>query len=266
MARQDSPFKDVRVRQALNYCIDREGLVALLNGTAEPSVGWLKPNDPDFGNPESIATRSIPPRARRCWPRRATRRQKPLVVQGMISTSGSGQMLPLPMNEFLQENLEGGLRRRRRVRGGRVAGAAERRPRHARRPQLQGAMALNVSSPSIRCRRDGRYFPSANFSPNGFNFEQWKDDEFEDALKTIVGGDRSKAISSRISQGARAARRQPALALHRPRPQSARDEQEGQRVRLAAIVVRRSDAGQPAIAGRVGDAAYRERSRLIHLP
>jgi len=23
-----------------------------------------------------------------------------------------------------------------------------------------------------------RYFLAANFSPNGFNFEQWKDDEF----------------------------------------------------------------------------------------
>jgi len=27
------------------------GLVSLLNGTAEPSVGWLKPSDPAFGTP-----------------------------------------------------------------------------------------------------------------------------------------------------------------------------------------------------------------------
>jgi ABC-type transport system substrate-binding protein len=46
MAAKDSPLKDVRVRQALNYCIDRSAIVALLNGTAEPSVGWLKPSDP----------------------------------------------------------------------------------------------------------------------------------------------------------------------------------------------------------------------------
>ena len=32
-----SPFRDIRVRQALNYCVDRAGLVQLLNGTAEPS-------------------------------------------------------------------------------------------------------------------------------------------------------------------------------------------------------------------------------------
>jgi peptide/nickel transport system substrate-binding protein len=30
-----------------------------------------------------------------------------------------------------------------------------------------------------------RYFSSANFAPNGFNFEQWKDDLFDQALKSI---------------------------------------------------------------------------------
>ena len=49
MSATGSPLKDVRVRQGLNYCVDRAGLVSLLNNTAEPSVGWLKPNDPAFG-------------------------------------------------------------------------------------------------------------------------------------------------------------------------------------------------------------------------
>ena len=44
------------MRQALNYCIDRDAIVTLLNGTAEPSVGWLKPNDPAFGKPENRYT------------------------------------------------------------------------------------------------------------------------------------------------------------------------------------------------------------------
>jgi peptide/nickel transport system substrate-binding protein len=70
----NSPFKDVRGRQALNYCIDREGLVSLLNGTAERSVDWLKSSDPDFGAPPT-ATSSIRRRARRCLRRPATRRQ-----------------------------------------------------------------------------------------------------------------------------------------------------------------------------------------------
>ena len=51
--RQAAPSADVRVRQALNYCIDRDGMVALLNGTAEPSVGFFKANDPNFGEPQN---------------------------------------------------------------------------------------------------------------------------------------------------------------------------------------------------------------------
>jgi ABC-type transport system substrate-binding protein len=31
-----------------------------------------------------------------------------------------------------------------------------------------------------------RYFSSAYFSPNGFNFEQWKDDEFDAALAKLA--------------------------------------------------------------------------------
>src|SRR5260370_42662335 len=31
-----------------------------------------------------------------------------------------------------------------------------------------------------------RYFSSANFSPNGFNFEQWKDDKFDAALAQLA--------------------------------------------------------------------------------
>jgi ABC-type transport system substrate-binding protein len=30
-----------------------------------------------------------------------------------------------------------------------------------------------------------RYFSSANFAPNGFNFEQWKDDKFDAALAEL---------------------------------------------------------------------------------
>ena len=53
-------------------------------------------------------------------------------------------------------------------------------------PTLHGAMALNVSSPSSDVGIMARYFSSANFSPNGFNFEQWKDDKFDAALATLA--------------------------------------------------------------------------------
>ena len=51
LGKPDAPWGDVRVRRALNYCINRDGLVSLLNGLAEPSVGIFKPSDPYFGRP-----------------------------------------------------------------------------------------------------------------------------------------------------------------------------------------------------------------------
>ena len=66
----------------------------------------------------------------------ATKKPK---IKIAISTSGSGQMLPLPMNEYVQENLERG-RLRRRVRGhgveraGQLLVPAGDRPRPRPRP------------------------------------------------------------------------------------------------------------------------------------
>jgi ABC-type transport system substrate-binding protein len=106
-----SPFKDVRVRQALNYCIDRDGLVTLLNGTAEPSVGWLKPKDAGFGKPANRYGFD-PAKGKALLAEAGYTAAKPLSFKVMISTSGSGQMLPLPMNEYLQDAGRPGAARR----------------------------------------------------------------------------------------------------------------------------------------------------------
>jgi peptide/nickel transport system substrate-binding protein len=191
----NSPFKDVRVRQALNYCIDREGLVSLLSGTAEPSTGWLKTSDPDFGAPVN-RYKFDPAKGKALLAEAGYTAAKPLSFKAMISNSGSGQMLPLPMNEFLQQNLKEacGVNVEFDVVEWQVLLTAARATPDA--PSLQGAMALNISSPSSDVGVMARYFSSANFSPNGFNFEQWKDDEFDDALKTIGESTDPKAISA----------------------------------------------------------------------
>jgi ABC-type transport system substrate-binding protein len=87
MAAKNSPLADVRVRQALNYCIDRSAIVTLLNGTAEPSVGWLKPNDPAFGKPENRYTFD-PAKAKKLLAEAGFTDKKPLSFKVMISTSG----------------------------------------------------------------------------------------------------------------------------------------------------------------------------------
>jgi peptide/nickel transport system substrate-binding protein len=181
----NSPFKDVRVRQALNYCVDRSGLVELLNGTAEPSIGWLKPKDVGFGSPENRYGFD-PAKGKALLAQAGYSAAKPLSFKVMISASGSGQMLPLPMNEYLQENLKRacGVNVEFDVVDWNVLFNAGRLTRDA--PALHGAMALNFSSPSSDVGIMARFFLSAYFTPNGFNFEHWKDEQFEAALAKLA--------------------------------------------------------------------------------
>jgi peptide/nickel transport system substrate-binding protein len=180
-----SPFKDVRVRQALNYCVDRAALVTLLSGTAEPSAGWLKASDPNFGSPENHYTFD-PAKGKKLLAEAGFTADKPLAFKAMISTSGSGQMSPLPMNEFIQQNLKEacGVDVTFDVVEWQILLNAARATPDS--PNLKGAMVINVSSPSSDVGIMARYFSSANFSPNGFNFEQWKDDAFDGALTTLA--------------------------------------------------------------------------------
>lgn len=184
MAAKDSPLKDVRVRQALNYCIDRNAIVALLNGTAEPSVGWLKPSDPAFGNPEHRYSFD-PAKGKKLLAEAGYDAKKPLSFKVMISTSGSGQMLPLPMNEALQENLKQACNVDVKVEAVEWQVLLNVLRSTPDAPQLNGAMALNVSSPSSDAGAMYRYFAKVNFTPNGFNFEQWVDDQFEEAFAKL---------------------------------------------------------------------------------
>src|SRR6202008_262627 len=183
----------VRVRQGLNYCVDRAGLGSLLNNTAEPSVGWLKPTDAGFGKPEHRSS-SDPAKAKALLAEAGYTAARPLALKIMISTSGSGQMLPLAMNEFLQENMKaaGGVQIEFDVVEGPILLNAARLTPDA--PNLRGANAINVSSPSSDVGIMARYFSSANFSPNGFNFEQWKDDVFDAALAALAESTDPKVI------------------------------------------------------------------------
>ncbi len=191
----NSPVADVRVRQALNYCIDREGLVSLLAGTAEPSVGWLKASDPNFGHPANHY-KLDPAKGKALLAEAGFTAAKPLTFKAMISPSGSGQMLPMPMNEFLQQSLKENCNvdvSFEVVEWNTLLGAARYVPDS---PNLKGSMVINVSSPSSDVSVMSRYFTSANFSPAGFNFEHWKDDEFESALAKLESATDPTEISA----------------------------------------------------------------------
>jgi ABC-type transport system substrate-binding protein len=101
--RPDSPFRDVRVRQALNYAVDREGLVTLLNGAAEPAKGYWKPSDPRFGHPKNDY-RFDPEKAKSLLVEAGYRPGELVKARLLVAPAGSGQMLAMPMNELLQQS------------------------------------------------------------------------------------------------------------------------------------------------------------------
>jgi ABC-type transport system substrate-binding protein len=99
-----SPLSDVRVRRAVNLAIDREGLRTLLGGLMQPAVGTVAPTHPWWGNP-SFNIRTDKAEARRLLAEAGYGPQRPLTIKVQISASGSGQMQPLSMNEFIQQDL-----------------------------------------------------------------------------------------------------------------------------------------------------------------
>jgi ABC-type transport system substrate-binding protein len=102
---QGSPLADVRVRRALNLAVDREGMKQLLGGFMVPAVGTVQPGHPWWGNP-SFQIRTDKAEARRLLAEAGYTAQRPLALKVQISASGSGQMQPLQMNEFIQQELK----------------------------------------------------------------------------------------------------------------------------------------------------------------
>jgi peptide/nickel transport system substrate-binding protein len=97
------PFDDIKVRQALNYAIDRESLSDnILQGTGQPLVQAAP--EANFGYRAETDTYDYDPE-----------KAKALLAEAgypdgfsfslSIPTSGSGNMLPIPMNEALQSDL-----------------------------------------------------------------------------------------------------------------------------------------------------------------
>jgi peptide/nickel transport system substrate-binding protein len=100
-----SPWTDIRLRKALNLAIDREGVVGLMNGLAKPAKGQVDPSSPWFGKP-SFELKHDVAAARKLVEEAGYSRQKPLKATFIIAQGGTGQMLSLPMNEFLQQSFK----------------------------------------------------------------------------------------------------------------------------------------------------------------
>lgn len=98
---EGSPWRDLRLRRAMNLAINRDEVVQLMNGLAKPAVGMVDPSSPWFGNP-SFQIKHDPEEARRLVQAAGFSTRNPLRTKFLIATGGSGQMLSLPINEYCQ--------------------------------------------------------------------------------------------------------------------------------------------------------------------
>ena len=99
-----SPWTDIRVRKAANLAIDRDGVVKLMNGLATPAVGQLDATSPWFGKPTFKLKYDVAA-ARALMTAAGYSQAKPLKAKIIIAQGGTGQMLSLPMNEYVQQSL-----------------------------------------------------------------------------------------------------------------------------------------------------------------
>ena len=102
---EGSPWLDKRVRHAANLCVNRGELKELLGGMMGEPKGTVPPGHPWWGNP-SFDIKYDPAAGKKLMSEAGHSAAKPLKVKVQISASGSGQMQPIPMNEFVQQNLK----------------------------------------------------------------------------------------------------------------------------------------------------------------
>ncbi|WP_304616335.1 ABC transporter substrate-binding protein [Paracoccus sp. (in: a-proteobacteria)] len=101
---EGSPWLDKRVRHAANLCFDREELQILLGGYMGIPKGTVTPDHPWWGNP-SFDIRYDPEEGQRLMTEAGYSADNPVRIKVQTSASGSGQMQPIPMNEYLQQAL-----------------------------------------------------------------------------------------------------------------------------------------------------------------
>ena len=102
---EGSPWLDKRVRHAANLCINGGELKELLGGLMEVPKGTVPPGHPWWGNPK-FDIKYDPDAARKLMQEAGFSASKPLKVKIQTSASGSGQMQPIPMNEYAQQSLK----------------------------------------------------------------------------------------------------------------------------------------------------------------
>jgi peptide/nickel transport system substrate-binding protein len=97
------PFDDVRVRQAVNYAINRDAITKdILQGTGRSALQYAPKGDPGY-NPALDTYSYDPAKAKQLLADAGY--ANGVTIDVVFPPSGSGNMVPVPMNEAMQRDL-----------------------------------------------------------------------------------------------------------------------------------------------------------------
>lgn len=101
-----APLNNLKVREALNYAINRNATVAVINGTGLPASQYVPPGNPFF-IPDDPGYSYDPAKAKQLLEEAGYGPgKKALNLQMAYPPNGSGNMFPEPMMEELQSNFK----------------------------------------------------------------------------------------------------------------------------------------------------------------
>ncbi|MEM7671054.1 MAG: ABC transporter substrate-binding protein, partial [Pseudomonadota bacterium] len=181
---EGSPWNDERIRKAANLAIDRPGIVQLLGGYGVEAQGHVVPGNAWYGTP-SFEIKTDLEAAKALMAEAGYSPENPVSVKMTISASGSGQMLPLQMNEYIQQNLaEIGIQVEFDVVEWQALLDIWRAG--AKSPQANGTHGVNVSyTTQDPYSSFTRFLRSDLAAPNGVNFGYYSDPEMDALLQEV---------------------------------------------------------------------------------
>ncbi|MEM7742673.1 MAG: ABC transporter substrate-binding protein [Pseudomonadota bacterium] len=181
---EGSPWNDVRIRKAANLAIDRAGIVQLLGGYGVEAKGHVVPENAWYGTP-SFELKTDIEAAKALMAEAGYSPENPVTVRMTISASGSGQMLPLQMNEYIQQNLaDVGIKVEYDVVEWQALLDIWRAG--AKSPQANGSHGVNVSyTTQDPYSSFTRFLRSDLSAPNGVNFGYYSDPEMDELLQQV---------------------------------------------------------------------------------
>ncbi|GGH82529.1 peptide/nickel transport system substrate-binding protein [Pullulanibacillus pueri] len=178
----EKPWNDKRVRQAANYAINREGLSkALLNGAATPATQVDYPGSTWYSD-DAIQYKYDPKKAKELL--KEAGYPKGFKTTFMVPTSGSGNMWPIEMNEYIQKNLKAvGIN----VTIEAVEWQTLLNQYLSGFPKDNSVGAINISLPTNTPMIFDRYFSTRSKFPNGSNIGGYSNPKVDQYIQKATG-------------------------------------------------------------------------------